>query len=79
MRAPGCGFCPKLQDEADCDINQGCNRDFHKANNWCIGNDCYLDPLDGSCKENVCVSVKMVPMYDADDVSVTSVSARSPC
>ena len=77
MRAPGCGFCPKIQDEADCDINQGCNRDFNTANNWCIGDDCYLDPLDGSCKENVCVSIKMVPMYDANDLHWT-LGACSP-
>ena len=77
MRAPGCGLCPKLQDEADCDINQDCNRDFHKTNNWCIGDDCYLDPLDGSCKENVCVSITMVPMHDADDLHWT-LGACSP-
>ena len=50
MRAPGCRLCPKLQDETVCDQTKGCNRDPFKANNWCL-DDCYLDPVDGICKE----------------------------
>ena len=50
MRAPGCRLCPKLQDEVDCALIDGCDRDPHKANNWCL-DDCYLDKLDGFCKE----------------------------
>ena len=50
MRAPECRLCPKLQDEHDCERTDGCNRDPDKANNWCLG-DCYLDPVDGFCKE----------------------------
>ena len=51
MRAPVCGLCPKLQDQDACDKRNGCNRDFDEANNWCVGDDCYLDSFDGSCKE----------------------------
>ena len=50
LRAPGCGLCPKLQDEVDCSLIDGCDRDPSETNNWCIG-DCYLDRLDGYCKE----------------------------
>ena len=50
MRAPGCKFCPQIEDGDDCNMTHGCVHNYRKRNDWCDG-DCYLDHLDGSCKE----------------------------
>ena len=50
MRAPGCKFCPQKVDEGNCNMTQGCDHGLDNSNDWCDG-DCYLDNIEGLCKE----------------------------